>query len=189
MIINIDRTPIQTSISKNKKREEKFLHWLKICKQKNSLRQVSNVGGIQTENFPLEMIKDSFKQDIDKYINSFKKKCNFKWRINACWINENNYGDFNMPHNHNVPDVQFSGIWYLKCPPNSGRLVLLNNADSTDSSFLFDFIDDPISWVRYNIVPEKYQLILFPSFLVHLVEPSKSKENRISVAFNIELIK
>jgi uncharacterized protein (TIGR02466 family) len=189
MIININRTPIQITINKNKKREEKFLHWLKICKEKNSLRQVSNVGGIQTENFPLSMIKDSFKQDIDQYLNSFNKKCNFKWKINGCWVNENYYGDFNMPHNHAASNSQFSGIWYLKCPHNSGKLILLNNANNSDYSLLFDFIDDPLSWVNYSVIPEQHQLVLFPSFLVHLVEPSKSKENRISVAFNIELIK
>jgi hypothetical protein len=125
MIININRTPIQITINKNKKREEKFLHWLKICKEKNSLRQVSNVGGIQTENFPLSMIKDSFKQDIDQYLNSFNKKCNFKWKINGCWVNENYYGDFNMPHNHAASNSQFSGIWYLKVKSLASSLSYL----------------------------------------------------------------
>jgi uncharacterized protein (TIGR02466 family) len=189
MIVNISRTPIQITTNKNKKREEKFLHWLKICKEKNSLRQISNVGGIQTENFPLHMIKDSFKQDIDQYLNSFNKKFNFKWKIISCWVNENHYCDFNMPHNHVSSGIPFSGIWYLKCPPDSGKLVFLNNTNNSDYSTLFDFIDDPLSWVNYSIIPEQYQLILFPASLVHLVEPSRSKENRISVAFNIKLIK
>jgi uncharacterized protein (TIGR02466 family) len=189
MILNINRTPIQITFNKNKKREEKFLHWLKICKEKNSLRQVSNVGGIHTESFPLFMIKDSFKQNIDQYLNSFNKRCNFKWKINACWVNENYYGDFNMPHNHAALNSQFSGIWYLKCPPNSGKLVFLNQPTNVDYSILYDFIDDPLSWVKYFVIPEQYKLILFPSSLVHLVEPNKSNESRISVAFNIGLTK
>ena len=189
MIFNISRTPIQITTYKNKNRESKFLNWLEVCKEKNKVNKISNIGGIQTVETPFHFVKDIFRKDIVNYLNSFKKKINFKYKVRATWVNENFYGDYNMPHTHDAPDCQFSGIWYLKCPPNSGRLVFLNQPTNADYPRLFDYIDDPVSWVNYSVVPQQYQLILFPASLVHLVEPSKSKDNRISVAFNISLLK
>jgi uncharacterized protein (TIGR02466 family) len=35
--------------------------------------------------------------------------------------------------------------------------------------------------------PKEGDLIMFPSWLRHYVEPSKSNEDRISIAFNLEI--
>ena len=86
------------------------------------------------------------------------------------------------------PEIQFSGIWYLKASKNSGDLLFLNRPENSDSTNLFQYIDDPLSWVNYRITPEDNKLILFPSTLVHLVEPCRSDQDRISVAFNVSLI-
>ena len=189
MILNINRTPIQLTTYKDTKSEKEILNLLKICKENNSLNKISNIGGIQTAPVFLDIFVNLFKKDILKYLNSFKKKLDFKYKIVSGWLNENSPGDFNMPHSHDGGQVHFSGIWYLKCSPTSGGLIFLNKPNNSDFTMLFDFIDDPLSWVNYCIIPKQYQLVLFPSSLIHLVEPNRSDSNRISFAFNITLSK
>ena len=108
--------------------------------------------------------------------------------IESSWINQNFTFDYNMPHNHTGSLIQFSGIWYIKAPKNCGDVLFLNKSENSDPTNLFKYIDDPLSWVNYRITPEDNKLILFPSTLVHLVEPSRSSQDRISVAFNVSLI-
>ena len=40
----------------------------------------------------------------------------------------------------------------------------------------------------YYFLPAKYDLIIFPSEKLHMVEPNKNIKPRISVAFNIAVL-
>ena len=42
------------------------------------------------------------------------------------------------------------------------------------------------AFVRYNIQPQANQFILFPSNIMHLVEPHYEDKPRISISFNID---
>jgi|TARA_Y100000296_G_scaffold12424_1_gene14411 hypothetical protein len=188
MNIDIHRTSIYVTQYKSKKHVDIFLDHLNKCKRSNKLSTVSNVGGIQTENINSLKIQDCWKEPLNAYILQFKKVKDFKIKIYSCWINQNFTFDYNMPHNHTGSLIQFSGIWYIKAPKNCGDLLFLNKSENSDPTNLFKYIDDPLSWIDYRITPEDNRLILFPSTLVHLVEPNRSSQDRISVAFNVSLI-
>ena len=82
-----------------------------------------------------------------------------------------------------------SAVFYLKVPKNSGRLVFENPIQQ------HDYIMKPGTVKTYNSInsgywyaePKEGDLIMFPSWLRHWVEPSQSDEDRISIAFNIEV--
>jgi uncharacterized protein (TIGR02466 family) len=100
------------------------------------------------------------------------------------WANINPPGGMNRAHQH--PNSLWSGVYYIKAPKNSGDLK----------------IDDPRSvacMVRPNQkkgpVPERLfrethyepvagRCIMFPSWLMHCVDPNESNDIRISVSFN-----
>ena len=100
------------------------------------------------------------------------------------WANINPPGGMNRAHQH--PNSLWSGVYYIKAPKNSGDLK----------------IDDPRSvacMVRPNQkkgpVPERLfrethyepvagRCIMFPSWLMHCVDPNNSNDIRISVSFN-----
>ena len=100
------------------------------------------------------------------------------------WANINPPGGYNQPHVH--PNSLFSGVYYIKAQPNSGRLQVM----------------DPRPGVQLSIPPRKKvklprelwreayfdavpgRIIMFPSWLWHKVEPNKSNDIRISVSFN-----
>ena len=88
------------------------------------------------------------------------------------------------PHSHPLSFIV--GVYYIQVPPNSGDILLHDPRGS-------------VLWPEPQAVTEKYkqtrsyhritpiegQLLLFPGYLVHSVEPNFSKNVRISIAMNI----
>lgn len=96
--------------------------------------------------------------------------------IKEMWGNINYHQNFNWAHTHGGI---LSGVFYLKVPENSGKLIFLNPSVRSHASL----IKEP----NYVIQPENLACILFPSWLEHLVEPNQSQEPRISISFNIDI--
>ena len=90
------------------------------------------------------------------------------------WAMVNDKYNYNA---HHVHEGIVSGVFYLQVPENSGRLILCNPAIRSHNH--------PIRNKDFPIEPERLALIMFPSWLEHYVEPSKSDEQRISISFNI----
>tara|TARA_B100001996_G_scaffold340660_1_gene294296 strand:+ start:69 stop:689 length:621 start_codon:yes stop_codon:yes gene_type:complete len=108
----------------------------------------------------------------------------------AMWININYPGSYNIKHDH--PNSDLSGVFWIKAGADDmGELIL----------------DDPFSYSRFqegvcysieyqkkhglcksfNINPQEGELVIFPSNLEHSVDINNSKEERISVSFNLKL--
>ena len=100
------------------------------------------------------------------------------------WTNINPPGGMNRAHQH--PNSLWSGVYYIKAPKNSGDLK----------------IDDPRSvacmsrprqkdgkkparlFRETSYEPIAGKCIMFPSWLMHCVDPNESNDIRISVSFN-----
>ena len=100
------------------------------------------------------------------------------------WANINPPGGSNRAHQH--PNSLWSGVYWIKTPKNCGELK----------------IDDPRSvacmtrprqkdtkkpdrlWRETHYEPIAGRCIMFPSWLMHCVDPNKSNDIRISVSFN-----
>ena len=76
-------------------------------------------------------------------------------------------------------------MYYVKVPKNSGEIAFFDprKIDTANSAFEEDH---PKSM---GVQPVEGNLIMFPSYLEHMVTPSESEEIRISIAFNICLPK
>ena len=105
-------------------------------------------------------------------------------------MNNNRKGDYNKSHIH--PDSHLSGVFWIKCPPDSGHLTFQSphyfSQYNEVTSYTKEFRDETISHPTYNVFSEEGRMIIFPSSLYHHVEPNKSDEDRISVSFNINLV-
>ena len=100
------------------------------------------------------------------------------------WANINPPGGMNRAHQH--PNSLWSGVYWIKTPKNCGQLK----------------IDDPRSvacmtrprqkdgkkpdrlWRETHYEPVAGRCIMFPSWLMHCVDPNESNDIRISVSFN-----
>ena len=100
------------------------------------------------------------------------------------WANINPPGGMNMPHIH--PNALFSGVYYVKSNPKSGRLKIYDPRPGAQMYMPTRKPGDPgrDMWRDGNIEPIEGRIIMFPSWLWHSVEQNQSDDIRISVSFN-----
>ena len=163
---------------------------LKDKKDKNENNILSNIGGFQTNPImDTELNKKIFYKAVELINSNYNVNPIYNFRLLNVWINENYKNCFNQIHLH--PKSNFSGVYYVEVPEKSGELVFLKN-DKSVTMMLHDdeFIGNEIDFlVKYKIQPLKYQMIIFPSHLEHMVLPNKNEQSRISISFNIDFIK
>ena len=101
------------------------------------------------------------------------------------WANINPPGAYNAPHIH--PNSLFSGVYYVKAPKNSGRLVCNDPRAGVQLNMPVRKEGQPPKelWRDCTLEPKEGRLIIFPFYPWHNVESNLSEDVRISVSFNI----
>ena len=105
-------------------------------------------------------------------------------KLGNMWANINPPGGYNKPHIH--PNSLFSGVYYVKTPINSGRLICNDPRPGIQTCMPNRKKGQPPKhlWREVNLQPQENRAIMFNSWLWHTVEPNKSNEDRISISFN-----
>lgn len=117
-------------------------------------------------------IIEVFESSIEHYLLSNDlPSIEFDSKKVSLWSSIHLNGTFHQAHHHDGNVI--SGILYLRTTPNSGKLVFEDPRGSL-----------PPFGCTHRITPVEGDLILFPSWLVHLVEPTISTAPRISLSFN-----
>ncbi len=105
------------------------------------------------------------------------------------WININHTDCYNHAHMHEGADM--AGILWVKIPEDSGQVELYNSKSyenhRLDSVYSEDYKRRWGFYPSYLIPPNEGTIILFPAHVLHAVMPNHSKEDRISIAFNVNL--
>ena len=103
-------------------------------------------------------------------INNFCEKDNFK--LSDIWSHIHYPLESTNTHNHYSDNNKKSFVFWTKVPLNSGKFVI---------DLGLGLINGP----RIPISPVEGNLLLFPSWLPHLVTKNYSKEPRISISGNL----
>ena len=100
------------------------------------------------------------------------------------WANINPPGGLNNPHLH--PNSLFSGVYYVKSQPKSGRLKIYDPRSTSQMVMPIRKPGNPgrDMWRDATLDPVIGRIIMFPSWLWHSVEENQSDDIRISVSFN-----
>ena len=164
----------------------------KIISKKNLLKKLdySNklVGQVKQEfQLPKIFIKKNlekilFKVAKDYIFKSLGKKIS-KVKIKNFWIVRQFNDEYNPVHFH---DGHISGVGYLKIPKFS------KNKKHTQTDGSIDFINGNkmlLSECIFNHQPKVGDMILFPHYLMHTAYPFKTKGERRSFSFNLEIDK
>ena len=154
-----------------------------LVKTSGKINDVSVRNGWQSDKNIYSL--ESFHPLCDYVLNKTKqlllKDKNIKPYITSMWLNVHGEHGFNHVHVHS--GAWYSGVYYIQCSEKSGNITFLDPRPGAEMSFYHKSIE-PNNRI---IIPKAGDLILFPAWLPHLVEPNMDKKNRISVAFNIEL--
>jgi uncharacterized protein (TIGR02466 family) len=126
-----------------------------------------------------------FKNVFEQYGYDIENK--YDVQISYFWANINNAGHSNNTHAHLQSFL--SGVFYVTVPENSGRICFIR--DYKESSLISQYgnpIQNELNFSSYAYQPKGGQLIIFPSWLPHRVEPNQSNDKRISIAFDARLV-
>lgn len=125
-----------------------------------------------------------------EYMNTMGMPRAFQGSIRlTAWANVARKFHFHRLHNH--PGCSWSGVYYVNDgdreenrSPLSGVLELVDPRPFTEMVFT---PGEPYGQ-RITIRPRSGMMVIFPSFLYHLVNPYMGDGERISVAFNAQAI-
>ena len=157
-----------------------------------SSRELSNVGGWQSND---DLAEDAQFTDLISFVRQKLLKValhnnyidELKFIIVNMWANINKFRDFNKAHLH--PNSDWSFAYYVKVTEDSGGIVFcdprVRRVMRVQDDILIDYSNDSQHSI-YTVNPLNGQLIIFPSYLEHYVEPNLTQETRISISGNIK---
>ena len=153
---------------------------------------ISNSGGWQSGSGHHEesIIYSFLRKQVGDFLTSTRAfRDGVGVEFSNMWININQKRDYNIVHNH--PKSTLSGVFWIKTPENSGKLQFMNSNDFIEYSFLKCLQpcvnDKYFTHLRFQMDLVPGRIVLFPSHLLHGVQPNQSREDRISISFNIHL--
>ena len=168
-----------------------LIEWIYKYQKKDSGVTISNRGGWQSDsNF---FKQDSFSKYLDYILTNAYSAVSFyncELKLSNMWININKRGNYNETHNH--PSSLISGVFWIKTSENCGKLQFLSPHSYTEWHLMYHASDAIKSQMNYDESfsfpkPKEGTMVLFPSHLLHLVGPNESDEDRISIAFNLNI--
>ncbi len=160
--------------------------------------QRSNAGGWQSPgnliawpDAPVKELKRRIESIvsglIDQIIRDTDRQRQFRLLIDA-WGNINRSGDYNVVHTH--PNCMWSGVYYVTrgnpdpAIPQNGLLELLDPREAANYLQIRNTILDG----REFIDNAPGRMLLWPSWMKHMVHPYTGEGERISIAYNVNVV-
>jgi uncharacterized protein (TIGR02466 family) len=131
-------------------------------------------------------IQKVFLDEAEKYIEEVSNK-KINLQMKKSWTRVTKKYGFSSPHSH--ADNTCVGVYYIKTSENCGDLLLHDPRGSHNFATRFEvstegYLESDRSF--YRIKPKAGDLVLFPDYVVHSVEPNMSDETRVSLAMNFK---
>ena len=125
----------------------------------------------------LRQIKRAFRDELVPFLGIEKDTA--KIELHNSWANINYPGAWNAPHLHN--GCFYSGVFFIHADGDEGDLRMID----TDHKIVSNFPSTQSRiWESWPVQPKTGDLYLFPSGLMHMVEPNLSQKDRYSISFN-----
>ena len=148
-----------------------------------------------------DMEKAGVDQLIESCVRSYVVHCakshgvfdethTFESMINSAWIVSQYENEYNPAHNHTGCDI--SAVIYLKVPDVKGRRNIESKKGKIDSDGDICFVHSSVGHRNFdifekgimNMTPVPGLLVMFPSYLTHLVYPFVGEGERRCLPFN-----
>jgi uncharacterized protein (TIGR02466 family) len=150
------------------------------CKKVES-STFSNKGGHQSHNFNSQELIDEIASSLPR--SQFQKLDNIGVYQ---WVNINKKDHYNTSHNHDpFNGIALIGVFYVSVPKNSGNIVFYDPRSIITKALDQQYYNNGND--SFFIEPEENLLLIFPSWLMHSVDPNQCNKDRISISFNIYL--
>lgn len=138
----------------------------------------------QTHDLNQDILFQPVLAAVTDHVHKFAKmhNCDGEYKTNYAWMNISKAGDWQEFHTHNANI--FSAVYYVSAPEGSGR-ILFEDPKEPDMFPLKSLQGkNQFTYSRIHYTPETGTLLIFRSYLRHLVESGTNTEPRISIALN-----
>jgi len=144
-----------------------------ITKATNSKYVLNNV---KFKSLKKELLKQfyRFKDNVLKYENT-------DFDITTSWLALSNSEDEGVSHNHR--NSFYSGVYYLKVPEKSGGISFIDY--NSQNFYITPTVENSYNSTEWAFEVKEDLLLFFPSETYHTILKNHSKDDRISLAFNI----
>lgn len=165
---------------------DKIIRHVHNVKTLDSGVTISNVGGWQSSPiFSPSEDMTSIVEEIHSVLIKIYLSMGIKTepKLIGYWMNINNKHSINKSHCHG--GSYYSAVLYVRAPENCGNIVF--DRDDTLPHYLYDVNLTENNYKDYWIKPTAGEVIIFPAWLNHYVEPNLTEDKddrRISIAFN-----
>lgn len=145
-------------------------------------------GSIYTTFETYDIVEDtSFSPLIDKvnfHVHEYARQHNSSadYTCTEAWFNESVEYQFQEFHTH--ANHIISAVYYLKAPEGSGDIVFRDPKQPDMMPLKNVNEQNDLTFGATSYKPTENSLIIFRSYVPHMVKPGKNKTGRISVAFN-----
>ena len=130
---------------------------------------------------PMDKISNFILGEIQKYVEEVLKPIHStEWTITQSWLNITKEGESHHAHTHT--NSYISGVFYPKTIEDDG--IVFYRGDQPELQVETD-PSNPYTQRAFKYPVETGDLILFPSSTRHSVMTNDSKDDRISLAFNV----
>ena len=137
------------------------------------------------ETEPFTLLKPIILQEVQRYANASGIHAPVKHlRVLDAWLNVYSKGDSQELHIHQ--NSVFSGIYYIKAPAGCADVQFQSSMNDTMIAPPI-FETTALNSTAAFIPAEAGRMILFRSHLKHAVMQNKIDDERISLAFNLDL--
>lgn len=148
----------------------------------------SNCGGWHSSLFDLNG-NNVLQKFLSKCLSNFSALQEFCSMDGDYWVNINPPKSFNVKHSHSSTDL--AGVLWIKCPNDSGNILFENPYIFEDFNSINAYTDKfkymNKQYHSFDFKPVEGRMLIFPAHLLHEVKENKSKEDRISVSFNLKI--
>ena len=141
-----------------------------------------------THSTAYNILKDAnFRPLVDAvtyHVNQYVKAHNSTktYSCESAWLNIATNGNFQEMHTHNESTI--SAVYYIAAPQGSGRIVF-EDPREPDMLPIKDIPDrNELSYSKVGYTAEAGTLVIFRSYVRHMVTINENIDPRISVAFN-----
>ena len=149
--------------------------------EKNSGNIVSKERYVLKKYKELSNINSFIENGIVYYLEHIiKPKPDLQFFITQSWLNYTQPGEFHHKHEH--PNSYISGVLYVNADPEKDKIYFYKNGYKRISlpTERYNQFNSESWWFSVGTC----DMVIFPSYLTHMVEQTVSADTRISIAFN-----
>jgi len=145
-----------------------------------------NLGSQTVEQQILDKVpdfKDWLKEHVDEYVFGVQgiDPLSHTTEFTCSWVNCHQHMERAQDHSHR--NSLYSGVVYLDTHNNCGDIMFMDQRHRhLDPRRTATNVYNAKSW---RLTPEQGMILIFPSELVHCVEPNMDHNRRYSLAFNV----